>query len=64
MFPSDLQKLLEMVREDAQRTVTMANGMQKQAARYVLLTPGQIKDVSPIVITLRTAVPNGGAFPL
>eukprot|EP00070_Physeter_catodon_P029460 XP_028336354.1 coiled-coil domain-containing protein 60 [Physeter catodon] len=30
----DLQKLLEMVREDAQRTVTMANGVQKQAARY------------------------------
>ncbi|XP_007189544.2 coiled-coil domain-containing protein 60 isoform X1 [Balaenoptera acutorostrata] len=28
----NLQKLLEMVREDAQRTVTMANGMQKQAA--------------------------------
>ncbi|XP_066871028.1 coiled-coil domain-containing protein 60 isoform X1 [Kogia breviceps] len=27
----NLQKLLEMVREDAQRTVTMANGMQKQA---------------------------------
>ncbi|XP_067556881.1 coiled-coil domain-containing protein 60 isoform X4 [Pseudorca crassidens] len=28
----NLQKLLEMVREDAQRTVTMADGMQKQAA--------------------------------
>uniref|UniRef100_A0A452TWY1 Coiled-coil domain containing 60 n=1 Tax=Ursus maritimus TaxID=29073 RepID=A0A452TWY1_URSMA len=35
----NLQKLLEMVREDARRTVMMENGMQRKAPRYVLLTP-------------------------
>jgi hypothetical protein len=33
MFPSDLQKLLEMVREDARRSIMMENGMQKLLPR-------------------------------
>uniref|UniRef100_A0A452ELD8 Coiled-coil domain containing 60 n=1 Tax=Capra hircus TaxID=9925 RepID=A0A452ELD8_CAPHI len=39
-----LQKLLEMVREDARRTITLENEMQRQAPRYILSIPGQIKD--------------------
>lgn len=42
-FPSDLQKLLEMVRGDARRTVTMDNGTPKQLPRYVLWIPGANK---------------------
>lgn len=41
MFPSDLQKLLEMVREDARRTVMMENGLQRKAPRYVSCLLGQ-----------------------
>ena len=59
MFPSGLQKLLEMVREDARRTITLENEMQRQAPRYILSIPGQIKDVSIRVISFRPAVPHG-----
>uniref|UniRef100_A0A8C0L1V3 Coiled-coil domain containing 60 n=1 Tax=Canis lupus dingo TaxID=286419 RepID=A0A8C0L1V3_CANLU len=41
----NLQKLLEMVREDAQRTVTLENRMQKKASRYLLLAPGTNKGI-------------------
>lgn len=34
----NLQKLLEMVWEEARRTIMMDNEMQKKAPRYVLLT--------------------------
>lgn len=38
MFPSDLQKLLEMVWEESRRTIMMDNETQKNVPRYVLLT--------------------------
>lgn len=41
--PSDLQKLLEMVREEARRTVMKDSETQKSAPRYVLWTPGANK---------------------
>lgn len=39
MFLSGLQKLLEMVREEARRTMMMDSEVQKKAPRYVLATP-------------------------
>lgn len=35
--PSDLQKLLEMVREDARRTIMQMTELQKKVPRYVPL---------------------------
>lgn len=42
--PSDLQKLLEMVREDARRAIMLVTELQKKVPRYVPLIQSDSRD--------------------